>query len=54
MEEIQELIRQEYNYGYFDVECECGEEYRVEPDAEFECTMCGETVMSPLVALGLY
>ena len=38
----------------FEIECpNCGEFYRIEPDAKFKCHNCKENIMSPLVYLGL-
>ena len=37
----------------FEVECECGEVYRLEPDGSCKCSECGELVMSPLVREGM-
>jgi len=33
----------------FEVECACGEVYRLEPDGQCKCSECGELVQSPLV-----
>lgn len=33
----------------FEVECKCGEVYRLEPDGQCKCEECGELVQSPLV-----
>ncbi len=53
--DINEIIEQDMMYGYFDVVCDgCGEDYRIEPDAAFDCHECGTLVMSPLVEEGLY
>lgn len=37
----------------FEVECECGEVYRLEPDGQCKCEECGELVQSPLVKAGM-
>lgn len=40
--------------GYEDVECEeCGEVYRIEPDADFRCPECGHRIASSLVKMGV-
>jgi hypothetical protein len=36
----------------FEVECQCGEVYRLEPDGQCKCEECGEMVMSPLLKEG--
>ena len=48
-------------YGYeelamasvFEVECECGEVYALEPDGQCKCHECGKVVASPLISAGL-
>ena len=37
----------------FEVECECGEVYALEPDGVCTCSECGKRVESPLVAYNL-
>jgi hypothetical protein len=37
----------------FEVECECGEVYPLEPDGVCTCCECGKRVVSPLVANNL-
>jgi len=37
----------------FEVECECGAVYNLEPDGSCTCSECGAKVESPLLANGL-
>ena len=54
-----ESLMEEYGYealaiaSVFEVECECGEVYRLEPDGHCQCSECGKKVMSPLLAAGM-
>ena len=49
-----EYFEQIMNQGFADVMCPgCSEEYRIEPDAEFDCNECGSLVQSPLIKEGL-
>ena len=38
--------------GVFEVECECGEAHRLEPDGSCTCD-CGRHVQSPLLSAGM-
>jgi hypothetical protein len=55
---IEDLI-DEYGYeelamaSVFEVECECGEVYRLEPDGHGKCHECGRKIASPLITAGL-
>jgi hypothetical protein len=54
-----ESLREEYGYealaiaSVFEVECECGEVYRLEPDGHCVCEECKKKVISPLLAAGM-
>ena len=54
-----ESLMEEYGYealaiaSVFEVECECGEVYRLEPDGHCVCEECKKKVMSPLLAAGM-
>lgn len=51
---IEELQQIDWD-GFADVLCpECGEEYRIEPDADFICHQCNKgRVVSPLIEAGI-
>ena len=37
----------------FEVDCQCGDNYRLEPDGYCTCDNCGHVVKSPLLEAGL-
>jgi hypothetical protein len=54
LDEIEELLQEEWDYGGISVVCQdCGEEFFVEPDANYPCPSCGGKIRNPLIEAGL-